>query len=403
MNPPKLQLFGALWCPDSRRTRQFLDEHRIPYFWIDVTDNNDALALLEQLAQGPPRTPTLLLPGGDRLVAPSKIELAAKLGLHTEATNKFYDLAIVGAGPAGLTAAIYAARDGLGVLVVERGRVGGQAALTSVLDNFPGFPDGISGEDFADRLRRQAERFNVEIVRTQNVVGIEPTNHHFDLTTERGDSVGARSVLVATGSRYRRLGIPGEEDFLGAGVHFCATTDGPSYRGRPVAVIGGGNSAAEESLFLAQFASRVTVFVRGGAFQATRVIVDKVESTPTIEVRYDTEIRAFHGNRKFESMVVRDRISGREEDFPADAVFVFIGLEPNSGWLPPGIARDKYGFVLTNPNLETTLPGVFAAGDVRSGSVKQAASAAGEGTAAALMIREYLTGQADLIPKTPAA
>jgi thioredoxin reductase (NADPH) len=403
MTPSKLKLYGALWCPDSRRSRQFLREHRIAYEWIDIADKEDIMATLPALPEGKPRIPTLIFPDGGVLVAPSNPEIASKLGLHTEAKLKHYDLIIVGAGPAGLTAAIYAARDGLTVLALERGRVGGQAALTSIMDNFPGFPEGISGEEFADRLHRQAERFGVEILRTRSAMTLVRTDHHFDLTTDGGDTLGARAVLIATGSRYRRLGVPGEADFLGVGVHFCATTDGPSYKGKSVAVIGGGNSAAEESLFLSQFAKKVTVFVRGDAFHATRLIVQKIEETPGIEVRYQTGITELRGNRRFEGMIVRDQLTGDEEEFHADGVFVFIGLEPNSGWLPAEIGKDAHGFVLTNPNLETTMPGVFAAGDVRAGSVKQAASAAGEGTAAALMIREYLSGQAELTPKASVA
>ena len=200
----------------------------------------------------------------------------------------------------------------------------------------------------------------------------------------------ARAVLIATGSTYRRLGVPGEDDLIGAGVHFCATCDGPFYKGQPVAVIGGGNSAGEESLFLTRFASKVTLLVRGAEMTASKIVVDKVTSNERIEVRYNTEVAELLGEAHLTGLKIRDRVSGATEDIQPQGVFVFIGLSPNTGWLPPEIQRDSPGFIVTQSNLETSMSGVFAAGDCRLGSTKQAASAAGEGATAALMIREYL-------------
>jgi thioredoxin reductase (NADPH) len=398
-----LKFYGALWCPDCRKSKQFLNEHRVPYEWIDITDNEEAIATVERINEGKRRIPTLLFADESVLVVPTNAELAAKLGLQTEAKMAFYDVIIIGAGPAGLTAAIYAARDGSSVLVIERGGIGGQTAVTSIIDNFPGFPEGISGEDFADRLRRQTERFGAEILQAQEVKDIQKTNDHLCVRTDAGGEYGARAVLLATGAQYRRLNVPGEEELIGAGVHFCATCDGPFYKDKSVAVIGGGNSAAEESLFLIRFAKKVTIFVRGSEFKATRVIVDKLEETEGIDIRYNTEVRELRGEGKLESLQILNRESGEEETFKADGAFVFIGLQPNTKWLPESVAKDEYGFVITGPNLETSMPGVFAAGDLRQGSVKQAASAAGEGTAAALMIREYLSGRAEMEPKASVA
>lgn len=403
MTEPRLKLYGALWCPDCRKSKQFLNEHRVPYEWIDITDNDRAIATIENINNGKRRIPTLVFPDESVLVVPTNAELAEKLGLRTEAKMAFYDLIIVGAGPAGLTAAIYAARDGLDVLVIERGSIGGQTSVTSVIDNFPGFPDGVSGEEFADRLRRQAERFGVEIVEAQEVTSLEKTNEHLFVRTDARHEIGARAVLLATGSHYRRMNIPGEDELIGAGLHFCATCDAPFYQGKEVAVIGGGNSAAEESLFLVRFAKKVTVFVRSPEFRATRVIVEKLKETEGIEIRYNTEVLELRGGDRLKSLRVRNRQTGEEEDFSVDGAFVFIGLQPNTEWLPDSVERDEHGFVITRSNLATTLTGVFAAGDLRAGSVKQAASAAGEGAAAALTIREYLSGQAELEPQASVA
>jgi thioredoxin reductase (NADPH) len=323
-------------------------------------------------------------------VEPSNAELAAKLGRQTRARLPYYDLIVIGGGPTGLTTALYAAREGLAVLVVERSALGGQAGVTERLDNFPGFPEGVSGAEFADRLARQAARFGVETLQAQEVVGLRVEAESRYVATADGAEYGARAVLIATGSTYRRLAVPGEDDFIGAGIHFCATCDGPFYKGQSVAVIGGGNSAAEESLFLTRFASEVTMLVRGPALSASQIVADKVREHPEIRVRYNTDVVAFVGQDKLGGIAVRDRESGATESLHPAGAFVFIGLTPNSGWLPAEIARDQYGFIVTSPTLETSLRGIFAAGDVRQGSTKQAASAAGEGATAALMIREYL-------------
>jgi thioredoxin reductase (NADPH) len=262
--------------------------------------------------------------------------------------------------------------------------------VTERLDNFPGFPDGISGSEFADRLTRQAHRFGVETLKATEVKAIEPEANAFCVRTESGDEYGARAVLIATGSTYRRLGVPGEDELIGAGIHFCATCDGPFYRGQHVAVIGGGNSAGEESLFLTRFADKVTMLVRREAMTASKVVADNVLRHPKIEVRYKTTVQRFVGDHKLEAIELRNGQSGSVETITPKGAFVFIGLKPNSGWLPAIIKRDQYGFVITSPTLETSVPGIFAAGDVRLGSTKQAASAAGEGATAALMIREYL-------------
>lgn len=391
MSHTHLTVYGATWCSDCKRAKKFLGEQRVHYEWVDVEQDADGLAFVEQVNNGKRIIPTILFhDDGSTLVEPSNAELAKKLGLQTAARMGYYDLICIGGGPASLTAALYAAREGLDVLVIEKSGLGGQAGVTEKLDNFPGFPDGIGGGEFADRLVEQARRFGVELLQAQEVIGLRAEEESKYVQTADGREYGARAVLIATGSTYRRLGVPGEDELIGAGVHFCATCDGPFYKGQPVAVIGGGNSAGEESLFLTRFADRVTLLVRGPAMTASQIVVDKVTTNPKIDVRFNTEVTELHGEAKLSGITLRDRISGSTEELHPNGVFVFIGLKPNSGWLPPEVRRDAAGFIVTGMNLETSMRGVFAAGDVRLGSTKQAASAAGEGATAALMVREYL-------------
>ncbi|HEX8997546.1 MAG TPA: FAD-dependent oxidoreductase [Ktedonobacterales bacterium] len=390
MSQAHLTVYGASWCTDCRRSKKFLGEQRIHYHWVDIEQDAEAQALVERLNDGKRIIPTILFEDGSILVEPTNAELAAKLGLPTEAKMSYYDLIVVGGGPAGLTAALYAAREGIETLVIEQSGLGGQAAVTERLDNFPGFPEGVSGAEFADRLTEQARRFGVELLQAQAVTGLRAEDESRYVATADGREYGARAVLIASGSQYKRLGARGEEDFIGAGVHFCATCDGPFYKGAPVAVIGGGNSAVEESIFLARFASGVTILVRGDDVSASKLATDKAREEPRIAVRPHTEVVEFRGDGKLTGVLVRDRETGAEEEIHPAGVFVFIGLKPNSEWLPQEIARDAEGFVTTSATLETSVPGIFAAGDVRAGSTKQAASAAGEGATAALMIRGYL-------------
>ncbi len=390
MSMAGVTVYGATWCPDCRQAKQFLGEQRIHYTWVDIEQDRDGQALVEGANGGKRIIPTIVFPDGSILVEPSNAQLAAKLGIQTRARMQYYDLIVIGGGPTGLTAALYGAREGMSVLVIERSALGGQAGITERLDNFPGFPEGVSGGEFADRLTQQAARFGVEMLKAQEVTGLRAEAESRYVQTADGAEYGARAVLIATGSTYRRLGVPGEDDLIGAGIHFCATCDGPFYKGLPVAVIGGGNSAAEESLFLTRFASNVTLLVRGATLSASQVVAEKVREHPEITIRYNTAVEAFTGAGKLGGIAVRDRVSGATEELHPAGVFVFIGLSPNTGWLSTEIARDQYGFVVTTPTLETNMRGVFAAGDVRKGSTKQAASAAGEGATAALMIREYL-------------
>lgn len=407
---PSITLYGAHWCPDCRRSKQFLGEHQIPYAWVDIEQDAAAEQFVIATNAGKRIIPTIVFEDGSFLVEPSNAELAAKLGLKTSIERKHFPLIVIGGGPAGLTTALYTAREGIDTLVVERAAFGGQAAATEKLDNLPGFPDGVAGIDFANRLRQQAMRFGVQLLQAQDIVGIHSHDNYHCVQTASGDEYSACAVVIATGSRYRRLGAPGESSYIGAGVHFCATCDGPFYKGKHVAVIGGGNSAAEESLLLTKFADHVTILVRGDAFKASKVIQESVLGDPKIDVRFNTEVVEFQGaNAKLNALRTRDNRSGSEELLTVDGAFVFIGLDPNTGFLKGSDVRlNEWGFIVTGHDLvhagdrptalqqrepmalETSVPGIFAAGDVRQGSTKQVASAAGEGAAVALLVREYL-------------
>ncbi len=399
MNQPDITMYGTFWCSDCKRSKKFLGEQRVHYTFVDIDQDQEGRAFVEQANNGKQVIPTLLFADGSLLVEPSNAQLAAKLNLQTSAKNTFYDLIIIGSGPAGLTAALYAAREGLETLVIERGGVGGQAGITERLDNFPGFPEGISGSEFADRLRQQAERFGVEILAAQEVTRISEDGAYRCIKTADGRSYGCWAVLLATGSTYRRLDIPGEEDFIGAGVHFCATCDGPFYRDQAVLVIGGGNSAAEESLFLTKFARQVTIATRHPQLSASRAILDKVEEQTKVKLLPNVTPIAFKGEKRLTGVVVRDVKTGEEQELHPSGVFVFVGLSPNTQWLQGSIRLDERGSVVTDATLQTSMSGVFAAGDCRQGSTKQAASAAGEGAAVALSIRRYVESLASGLPR----
>lgn len=390
MSHTNIKLYGTTWCSDCKRAKQFFGEQRVHYDFIDVDSDAEGMAYVEEVNQGKQIIPVILFEDGSTLVEPSNAELAQKLGLQTVAKRHYYDLLVVGSGPAGLTAALYAAREGLDTLVVERGGVGGQAGVTERLDNFPGFPEGVTGAEFADRLRAQAERFGVEILSAQEVTDVTIEGRYKCVTTGDGEQYQAGAVLLALGSTYRRLGVPGEEDFIGAGVHFCATCDGAFYRGKKVLVVGGGNSAGEESVFLTRFADHVTIATRDDALTASKVVQEKVAENDQIDVVTNATPKEFRGDSRLRSVVLEDTKTGETREIDPDGVFVFIGLTPNSQLVQDKVALDEFGFIQTDIGLQTSMPGVFAAGDVRAGSTKQAASAAGEGAAVALSIRRYL-------------
>ena len=410
MEESVITVYGAPWCPDCKRSKQFLGEHQIPYKWVDIEKDRAGEQFVVKTNKGKRIIPTITFSDGSFLVEPSNAELAVKLGLKTKASRTHYDLLILGGGPAGLTAALYAGREAIDTLVIERAAFGGQAAATERIENIPGFPEGIAGIEFSERLRRQAERWGVELLQAQEVTGLYRHDNYYCISTRERQEYSARSVLISTGSRYKRLNVPGEENYLGAGIHFCAACDGPFYKNKRVAVIGSGNSAAEESLFLANYVDHVTILVRGDHFKATQIIQDNLFANPKVDVRLHNEVQEFLGEESsLKRLRLKNNQTGEEEIMDVEGAFIFVGLTPNTRFLEGSpIILNQWGFVITGHELvhsdgrpaayenrdpyllESSEAGVFAAGDVRNTSTKQVASAAGEGASAALMIRAYL-------------
>ena len=405
MENPKVIVYGAYWCPDCRRAKKFLGEQFIPYKWIDIEQDKEAEQYVLKRNDGKRIIPTIVFEDDSFLVEPSNAELAKKLGLKTEAKQIYYDLIIIGGGPAGLTASIYASREGIDTLLIERSGLGGQAGITVGLDNFPGFPEGISGQEFSDRVAQQARRFGVEILQAVDVERLEMEEGYHEIYTSDGKHYHSRAVLVATGAAYRRLEVPGEDDYIGAGIHFCATCDGPFYKdSQQIVVVGGGNSAVEEGLHLTNFTEKVTMLVRGDKLTASQFAIDKVnEPNSKVEVVYNTVVDAFEGkDSKLKTIKYHKKGDDTIEELHPAAAFVFIGQMPNTEFMEDYIELDERGFALTGHDVkhklmgmpeplpfETSVSGIFVAGDARHGSTKQVASAVGEGAAASISIREF--------------
>jgi thioredoxin reductase (NADPH) len=389
LKPSTITVYGTTWCPDCKRAKKFFGEHRVQYENVDIDENSAAVTFVEKLNNGSRIIPTLIFPDGSVLAEPSNAQLAEKLGLQTKADLEFYDVIVIGGGPAGLTAALYLAREGLDTLVIERSGLGGQVGITQTLDNFPGFDDGVPGAEFADRLTRQARKFGVEILEAHDVEEIEQDGQYHVVHTAAGHHYHSKAVLLASGARYRRMEIPGEDELIGVNVHFCATCDGAFYKGKNVLVVGGGNSGFEEGLFLTKFATQVDILVNSPEPKASKILQDKVAEMKNMHVLLNHRMKELRGTKKLESILVEDKAAGRDKELKYDGVFVFIGLTPNSDLLKQKARLDAWGFVKTEHQM-TSIPGLFAAGDVRAGATKQAAVAVGEGASAALVIREYI-------------
>jgi thioredoxin reductase (NADPH) len=390
-----IRVYGASWCPDCRRAKRFLGDQRIPFEWHDIEVDPDGVRIVQERNNGNNVIPTIIFPDDSHLAEPSNEELAEKIGLERSAMMHVYDLIVIGGGPAGLTTSIYAARENLQTLVIDSKGLGGQAGVTERLDNYPGFPEGIGGAELADRIVLQAQRYGVEMLQAVSVVQVSSDHEQIDVEAATGDHYHARAAVIATGSSYRRTDAPGEEDLIGAGIHFCATCDGPFYKGASqLVILGGGNSGLEEGLFLTQFVDKVTIVQRGERLTANKLLQDKVNMHDKMEVLLNREVVEFRakddGSGKLGAIVLKDQESGATEELHPAGCFVFIGLDPNTEFVKGVVDLDDRGLVLTGMGLMTSMPGVFAAGDVRSGSTKQLASAVGEGAAAAIGIRQYL-------------
>lgn len=383
-------VYSTVWCPDCKRAKKFFNDHRIQYTNIDIEKDAEAMRYVEKVNQGMRIIPTIVFPDGSTLSEPSNAELAEKLGIRTKASQSSYDVIVIGAGPSGLTAALYMTREGIDVLVIEKASVGGQIGVTQTLENYPGFDEGISGGELADRLGQQARKFGAEILEAQEVKSISRQGIFWLVETSDGSSYNSKAILMATGARYRRLNIPGEEDLMGINVHFCATCDGAFYKGKKVLVIGGGNSGFEEGLFLTKFADQVDIVEFLPEVKASQILQESVARNEKVTVTVNHAVKEFIGENALETVLVENRSTGEIVEWNYDGVFVFIGLSPNSDLVKDLVEVNEHGFVETDKTLMTSHNGLFASGDIRADSTKQAAAAAGEGVTAAMMIRQYL-------------
>ncbi len=403
-----LRVIGPRWSLNDYQVRDFLSRNQIPYVWLDPEKNDEAIQLLERYKLSDRKLPAVLFPDGTSLVQPSQTELAGRIGLRIQAQKDFYDLAIVGAGPAGLGAAVYAASEGLRALVIEPEAPGGQAGSSSRIENYLGFPSGLSGADLARRAYAQASRFGAEFL-TQRATGIRTEAPYHFIQLADGREVSCHVVLISVGVNYRKLNIPGLDRFTGAGVYYgAAQAEAISCRNEDVYIVGGANSAGQAAMHFSKYAHKVTMLVRSSLEKSmSKYLIDQIAGTSNVEVQTGAEIQEVQGNGHLECIKVRNRQG--EMVCAASSLYIFIGAAPQTDWLPDTIMRDPNGFVLSGPDLqiegkmpkiwkedrapyllETSTPGIFAVGDVRHGSVKRVASAVGEGSISVQFMHQYL-------------
>ncbi|NLG19896.1 MAG: FAD-dependent oxidoreductase [Actinomycetales bacterium] len=406
----EVRVVGHRWSESTHTTKTFLVRNHVPYRWVDVEQDAEGERLLAAAGAAPGDLPLVLLPDGTVLRTPSNVDLAASLGLRTRAEQPLYDVCIVGGGPAGLASAVYAASEGLRTVIVEREAPGGQAGQSAAIENYLGFPRGLSGADLTQRAVAQVVRFGAEMVVARDVVGLQQRGPGRAVLLDGEGEIEARSLIVTTGVSYRRLGAADVDAFAGRGVYYGATASEASQcEGDDVYVVGAANSAGQAALNLSRHANKVVMLVRGESLEATmsQYLVDRIVACPTIEVRLRTEVVGGGGDGHLETITLRHRDTGEVEEVETSWVFVFIGAVPHTEWLGDLVARDDKGFILTGPDmlqgaarawtlprvpfaLETSLPGVFAAGDVRLDSMKRVASAVGEGAMAVHFVHRYL-------------
>jgi thioredoxin reductase (NADPH) len=411
-----IRVLGTRWSPKSYELRDFLARNHVPYQWIDVelsANDPETKRLLEVLGPEVSNLPVVLFPDGTKLLEGAPVDVAQKVGLRTRAQTNFYDLAIVGGGPAGLAAAVYGASEGLHTVMVEREAPGGQAGMSSRIENYLGFPVGLSGADLARRAVVQAQRFGVEILAPQEVVGVRKEGPYRIIKLADGNEISCHALMIATGVQWRRLEAPGIDRLQGAGVYYGGgATEALSCQGEIVYVIGGANSAGQAAMNFARYAERVIILVRGDSLSSTmsQYLIDQIKETPNIQVWAHASVAEAHGETHLEELSVICTDTNKLERVPANAMFIFIGALPRTDWLAQCVERDDRGFILTGPDLiregqrpkgwtldrdpfllETNIPGIFAVGDVRHGSVKRVASGVGEGSVAVQFIHQYLS------------
>jgi thioredoxin reductase (NADPH) len=405
-----IRLIGSRFSPDSRRLREFLARTRMPHQWIDLEEDEEAEALLEGLAIAPDQTPVVIAGGGQTLHNPSNAELGRALGLASaDSPPALCDVVVVGAGPAGLAASLYAASEGLDVLGIEAVATGGQAGTSARIENYLGFPAGVSGSELTQRAGVQAMKFGARLAMPVAAVGLRTVDGRHEVELSNGETATGRTVVIATGAQYRRLDVPGLDEFEGGGVYYAATqAEARLCGGDPVMIVGGGNSAGQAAVFLSRRGSRCRLLIRGDdlAKSMSRYLVDQIERNESIEVRTHSEVVELGGDRELETVTIADCRSGERSLVPARALFVFIGAWPHTGWLQGQLATDDAGFLLTGRDvqgpdlvefnggrplfLETSRPGIFAVGDVHSGSIKRVSSAVGEGSMAVRLLHDRL-------------
>jgi len=409
-----IRIVSHRWSPLAHAIKDYLARNQIPYRWLDAEADPEASELAASAEVDAAREPLIVFADGTHLVAPTNAEIAAKIGLRTHAALPYYDLVIAGGGPSGLAAAVYGASEGLKTLMVEREAPGGQAGTTSRIDNYLGFPVGLSGADLARRAVAQASRLGAEILTPQEVAGVTIEDTYKVVHLSDGSQVSCQALLVSTGVEYRKLDLPDADRLAGSGIYYGgATTEAPFYRGERVAVMGGGNSAGQSAVYLARFAEHVTVLIRGGSLAAgmSAYLVNQIEAAENITVRTNTNVVGVHGDAVLETVDIADKVSGSGESLSVAAMFVFIGQAPRTDWLGDLVERDQGGFVLTGTDLaagdhlkawplerqpfllETNVPGILCAGDVRAGSVKRIASSVGEGAMAVRFVHQILADQ----------
>jgi thioredoxin reductase (NADPH) len=408
---PEIKVIGHRWNARSSDVREFLARNQVPYRWFS-TDEPEGKRMLEAAGQDGNQLPVIITLDHEMLVAPSDAELAAKVGLATSPSADFYDLIVVGGGPAGLGAAVYGASEGLRTVLLERTATGGQAGQSSRIENYLGFPDGVSGAQLTTRARLQAAKFGAEVLTTREVTGLEINGSARTVRFSDGTSLDAHSVILTTGVTYRQLRAPGLDDLTGAGVYYgSALTEAAACVDNDVFIVGGANSAGQSAVYLSRMAKSVTLLVRGPSLtkSMSHYLIEQVESVPNITVRTCTTVVGARGDGHLEGLTLQDANSGETEDVAAQHLFVFIGAAPLTSWLDGVLERDEHGFVLTGPDLsadgeppaewpldrapyhlEASVPGVFVAGDVRAESAKRVASAVGEGAMAVMLVHRYL-------------
>jgi thioredoxin reductase (NADPH) len=412
-----IRVAGTLWSLSSHQVKDFLTRHQIPYQWLDIEKDPIARALVEG-ATSETKLPVIFFPDGKVLIEPNLKELADKVGLQTQAGLPFYDVIVIGSGPAGLAAAVYAGSEGYKCLVIERAAPGGQAGSSPKIENYLGFPAGISGDDLTRRAVSQAKRFGVEILSAQEAVRVGVKDAYRIVTLKDGTEISSHAVLIATGASFHTLKMPGADSLTGAGIYYgAAYTEAINYKDRHVFVVGGANSAAQGAIYLSRFASKVTVLIRGHEPTASKYLVDAMQANEKIELLLNTDLIEVKGSNTLEQITIRDTRRGETQTFPAAAMFVFIGVRPQSQVVSQLVKCSDKGYIYTGPDvmvdknppfdklrtsppgwtlerdpflLETSTPGIFAAGDVRYGTNHRVASAAGEGAIAYALMKEYL-------------